>query len=149
MGSSGILILILEYSQVLFMIHNLYHLHPDPNHEGQEMKLERPLSEISAQLRFGGGEGMHASGYEESHSPLSVVASIWGRNIKTNSILTNNINVTKETIISVFIITITKSYFNIKLYQMFNKQFIFHPIHYIKSKDFLWRRKIYNKKMLK
>jgi hypothetical protein len=27
-------------------------------------------------LRFGGGDGMHASGYEESHSSLSVVASI-------------------------------------------------------------------------
>jgi hypothetical protein len=34
------------------------------------------LSDISPQLRFGGGDGIHVSGYEESHSSLSVVVSI-------------------------------------------------------------------------
>ena len=50
------------------------------------------MSDISPQLRFGGGDGMHVSGYEESQSPLSCIVSIGMLEKKTiDAKLRNNI----------------------------------------------------------
>ena len=111
-----ILILVLEYSQVLFMIHNLCPLHLGQIHEGLVTKTLKRLSHISPQLSSGELDGIHISGYDESQSSLSFSELICILGKKTNGRLASNIIVDNEIIIFVFILAIVKMSYNKRLF---------------------------------